>query len=980
VRITRTVATVVYIIVLLTIQTVPADAQSGRRRPRVSTAPSAPPPPPPTVPAGGVVEKQEQQGSTFRYVLRNGLTVIVDERHAAPLVSIVAFIRPTSAPSGDTSSARLLQRILMRGTQLRPAAKPAKEMRALGGFIEAVSRDNGSIYYSAAPPNKLNQALAIEADLLQNPLFDAQDVKSEMALAATHRRYWDCAADNAERLLKELSDAPETYDLLRRRENGSSLAQIDREQLIDLYRKMYRPENTILALVGDLVPFNALVQVQQAFGNFTANAPAASSPEPSKSETRSTSTAPSAPASQKTEAPNAETAASSEGLMYLNERGGVSQSVVSVSFRVPGLNSADWPAVEVLSAILGVGRASRLYRSLVNGQMAASQVQSRIVRAGEGVLEFEIWVGRDAGSIALIDSAESALFRELDKIRRELPSESEMARAKSLLEQRQYLREGSYLIRALRLAEAEAGKANLKSESNYQANVRAVTARDVQRVAAKYLSLQNATIRELEPPTAPPRTFDSTRFTSAVAAWAPGFLQPVEAGSVREADPKLSGELVPQGTEKTADQQFAHESIEPLPVKDFSTLNGPRAFVREDHSQPLVTIGLMFQGGRLLETPATAGITELMLRGMTYGTPRRSFDQVTQELEQLGANLSLLVEPDSFGFLLSVPSRNADRVLRVLRDIVEEPAFRDDEMKRAALTQQGAIRFERDSSLLRANQLMRSALFPGHPYSFALHGTEEAISKITPEQLQDWHARLIKRQLPLVVIVGDTEGSALISGQIAEGFRRRELDSSLQVKIPGTSLPSERAEPMSQPLTVIALGFQGPKSDNADHAALDLLVDTLTGRGGILMTELRDRQGLVLQADARNDPMFVAGAISIEALMDPANEARARAAVLALVQRVSRTGLTQTEFAISQSASMTRLVSLQSQTARVIAYTQAVVYGRQASDVDTFPERANNVTPADLKRVAASYLKGAPSIGIVRGRPDAVTAVPAKTN
>ena len=235
------------------------------------------------------------------------------------------------------------------------------------------------------------------------------------------------------------------------------------------------------------------------------------------------------------------------------------------------------------------------------------------------------------------------------------------------------------------------------------------------------------------------------------------------------------------------------ESIQPLPVKDFSTLNGPQAYVREDHSQPKVTVTLFFQGGRLVEDDSTGGITELMLRSMLYGTVRRTPDQIAQELDQLGAEVEIVVEPDFFGFVLSVLSRNADRALKILHDVTEDPAFRDDDIQRARLAQIAEIRSERDSSLARAKVLLDQAMWPGHSYSLPSHGREEVITKITSDQLKEWHARAVKRQLPLAVIVGDTNGSALVSSQLAEGFRRRDLDKTLQVKVPQPKV-GEKAE------------------------------------------------------------------------------------------------------------------------------------------------------------------------------------------
>src|SRR5262249_26745650 len=146
------------------------------------------------------------------------------------------------------------------------------------------------------------------------------------------------------------------------------------------------------------------------------------------------------------------------------------------------------------------------------------------------------------------------------------------------------------------------------------------------------------------------------------------------------------------------------------------------------------------------EDAGTSGTTELMLRSILYGTPRRTFSQLNEELEGLGADVRIVVEPDFFGFVLSVLARNADRALKLLRAAIGEPAFRDDDIARARLGQIASIRDARDSDLARSRELLLQALFPGHAYSLAPHGNEEVVRALTREKLVAWHEHGVKRQ------------------------------------------------------------------------------------------------------------------------------------------------------------------------------------------------------------------------------------------
>jgi zinc protease len=579
-----------------------------------------------------------------------------------------------------------------------------------------------------------------------------------------------------------------------------------------------------------------------------------------------------------------------------------------------------------------------------------------------------MWLATDPQGGSSIDKAESAFFREIDAVRRETPTEGEMARARAQLEKRFFDETAAYLGRARALARAEASPVGFRLALDYRNQIRAVRAEDVQRVAAKYFTLANTSVHEYEPQGAIARTFDAERFAATVTTWAPTFAQPVDGGKVRPADAISSMAPVSQGFERPPEQQLSFESIQPLPIRDFSTLNGPRAYVREEHAQPTVAVALLFQGGSLVEDEATSGTTELMLRSILYGTPRRIGANIAQELDQLGAKVDVVVEPDFFGFVLSVLSRNTDRALKLLRDVIEDPAFRDADVQRARLTQIAFIREGRDSSLARSRELLLQSLFSGHAYSLPPHGREEVVLKLTGEQVREWHSRAIKRQLPLAIIVGDTSGSALVSGQLAEGFKRRDLDKSLEVKVPQPK-GGERAESRRLEQTTAAIGFAGPKAESDDLIALELIEAIMNDDGGRLLRELRDKQGLALAATLGHEALFAAGAIYARLVTPPGNEQRARAALLAEFERITRTPLSRDELEGGRRAAIaSKLALLQSQSAHALEYARAIFYNREPSIIDNFQERVSKVTADDIKRVAALYFKpSAVAAGVVRG-------------
>lgn len=1029
-------------------------SQSGRGRPKVPQPSSTPSSSQPVVvPAATLVTTQEQAGTTSRFVLHNGMTVVINEQHATPEVAAVTCFKSSQFEDWRNNGAAIvIQRLILNGTALHPGEHALIELRALGAAFGASLSQNSASYSMVVSPSKLKEALGIQASALQNPPLDEETIRREIsnvieeerlgiargrelpstgaftsrALAPESKyavtrlmslddpaaysitRLIDLAFDDSpvnsaspDNSVSTVSSSPESTTnsaSANNQVNRNALHSITREQVIESYRNRYRPENLIVSVVGDVSTFDTLVMIQQLYGNFgvptqtidrssnvtegpkriggTGQKPRQAAPAPEKAKSRTEPVADQAPESKTASGPEA----AQNKLRYAVGRADITQSIVSVGFHVPGTESKDSAAIEVLTALLGQGRGSRLSRSMIDGQMAANRIECNYL-AGQktGFLTMQMWSATDAREGASIDKGEAALFKVMDSVRREIPSEGQMARAKTVLEKKYLDETATYEGRARALARAEADGRGFRSALDHRARVRAVTAADVQRAAAAYLAIANASIYEYEPFSAAARTFDSDTFAKTVVTWAPGFAQPVESSAVRSAEATASLAPVPQGSERPAEQRIMMESVQPLPIRDYSTLNGPKAFVREDHSQPKVTIAILFQGGRVTEDTSTSGTTELMLQSILYGTPRRTFLQVSDELEQLGADVRVVVEPDFFGFIVSVVSRNADRALKLLREEIEEPAFRDEDIPRARLGQISSIREVRDLSVSRSRELLLQALIPGHPYSLPQHGREEAIASLTSDKLREWHSRVVKRQLPIAIIVGDTDGSALVSSQIAEGFKRRDVDNATQIKVPQLA-NAEKVEQRRREQTTLTIGFTGPKGDSGDNTVLQLIEAAMNLEGGRLSSEFVARESMISAAAFDHTEMLVAGVISAAAMTSPGNEQRARAGLLTQLGGLARGGMTAGDLASARAlATTSQLALLQSQSQHALEYARAIFYRRQVADVDNFSEQSSKVSADDVRRVASAYFKvAAASTGVVRGTAPATVSSPPK--
>src|SRR5215470_5437732 len=172
-------------ITLFTLQPASLWAQSGRGRPRVNPPSAATAPPVPvTIPADAAAVKQEQNGFVSRMVLRNGITVVIDEQHSLPIAAAVACVRTNDKTPDSRLISALVQRIVLRGTNSRPAGRALADIRALGGRLDAFTASDASVFAAVAPSNKLKETLAVQSDLIKDALFAPEDVRSELQLAS----------------------------------------------------------------------------------------------------------------------------------------------------------------------------------------------------------------------------------------------------------------------------------------------------------------------------------------------------------------------------------------------------------------------------------------------------------------------------------------------------------------------------------------------------------------------------------------------------------------------------------------------------------------------------------------------------------------------------------------------------------------------------------------------------------------------------
>jgi predicted Zn-dependent peptidase len=316
-------------------------------------------------------------------------------------------------------------------------------------------------------------------------------------------------------------------------------------------------------------------------------------------------------------------------------------------------------------------------------------------------------------------------------------------------------------------------------------------------------------------------------------------------------------------------------------------------------------------------------------------------------------------------------SRNAENAVKLLLDVIENPFFDKTEVARereAVIADQARLR---DDGPQYSIELMWDSLYPGHPYGLPRFGLPEAVKGANEEKLEAWHAKTVKRQFPLVIIVGDTDGSSLVSRIFSERLKRNEVDKTIKANLPNSyATPDDKIEQRSRQSSTLATGFRSPQLPPEKQN--DLLALAMLGTiasSGKLIEELRDKQNLTDGVFLISDQRLASGVFLAQMATLPENEQRARAALEAALEGLTREQPSDDEFEQGRNAEIGRYaIALQDHNARTIEYARAVIFGRKPADVEAQPDLIREVKKTDIKRVAESVVKsGQAGHGVVRG-------------
>ena len=300
-----------------------------------------------------------------------------------------------------------------------------------------------------------------------------------------------------------------------------------------------------------------------------------------------------------------------------------------------------------------------------------------------------------------------------------------------------------------------------------------------------------------------------------------------------------------------------------------TTAAGTRVVVLPEHGLPIVHVLITVPAGSALDPPDRPGLAAavaMMLQEGGAGT--HSAPEVAQAFAELGVDLEEHIDNDEVQLYLSVLSRNLDRVLVLLGDLLARPRFDAAEWQRAQARRIDEIHRRMDDPRHIADDVFDRVLYGDHPYGHSFLGTPAAVGAITVDELKRFYAAHYGPRTVAVILVGDAEATA------ASATVQRALANWRSTAQPPAPAPAPMPQPArvvlvdrpDAPQSQVRVGHLGRERKTADFPALTLLETVLGGSfTSRLNQNLREKHGYVYHANAHFDLRRATGTFAARA-------------------------------------------------------------------------------------------------------------------
>lgn len=751
--------------------------------------------------------------------------LVVDEGSAAPVTAIYLWIGRGSAveTEAELGAAHLLEHMLFKGAGGHGVAEAAARIEGLGGDLNAYTSYEQVVLHATAPAGREEEVIAVLAEMAFAPHLDARELRREKPVVVEEIR---AARDDAsDRLAEELRARAHGGHVYGRPILGleETVQALDVRALRRFHRAHYRPAHSLLAVAG---PVQADA-VEAMARRHLLRWPEALQPLP---------------------APAHGSARPVPGPFLIDDD--FEERVVELAWPIPGLAHPDIAALDVLATALGDGDSSILVRVLREEAEVAIDCWATLESEQDRGL---FVLGAAARKGAVLDVAR-LLARELSAATGLAVPEGALRRSRKAILHSRLLDRETVDGRAHRMAWYLGKFGDLQAEALYEAQVQAVGAADLQRVAATWLDPEQVVIGCV----AAPSEVEASALAAAVQAGVAEGRARVAAAPTHRA----------QGPGET-------------PIVRTTLSCGATLVVQPDPRAEMAAVAVVGVGGMLVEGPRQGGLAAAWAQLLTRGAGDLEPRELSALVEARMGSIRAWRARNSVGLDLRFPVDELDLGLSLAGHMLLAPRFDLDELERTRRDLvQAAELLEQDDPGGLAWELAWQGLYPGHAWGRRSLGTPASLARLGRPALQRYHRQVVQGRNLVLAVVGAVDPQEVAAS----------LDRTLARLPPGQACrpapPDEarlgagrRRRHSGREQAHLVWAFPGVGHGDAEAATQRLLEGVLSGQSGRLFVEVREERGLAYSVDASAVEGLGGGTLLVAAAVQPERVRQARRAV-----------------------------------------------------------------------------------------------------
>jgi len=635
-----------------------------------------------------------------KFVLKNGLTLIVHEDRKAPIVAVNVWYHVGSKNEkvGKTGFAHLFEHLMFNGSE-NYNDDYFKVVQRLGATdLNGTTSNDRTNYFQNVPTPALDTVLWMESDRMGHLLgaIDQPRLDEQRGVVQNEKRQGE--NNPYGRVFFTIFENtypaghPYSWSVIGSMEDLNAAALDDVKQW---FKDYYGAANAVLVIAGDIDAETARQKVERFFGDI-----------------------PSGPPVVKQQAWVARR--TGEHRQIMEDR--VPQTRIYKVWNTPAWGTSDDTHLDLISDILTSGKTSRLFKRLVYDEQSATNVFSFQFSREIGshfIVVAEVRPGGDAAQV------EKAMDEEMARFINEGPTAEELKRVKT-----QY-RAG--FIRGIERIGGFGGKSDVLAINEVYGGSPDFYKTTLELVAGATAAELRATTKE----------------------WLS------DGVYVLEVRPFPKYETVASNVDRSKVPEAGAPPVARFPQMQRATLsNGLKVILVERSSIPQVNFNLVLDAGWAADQSGLPGTTSLAMDLLDEGTQTRNALQISEELALLGANLNVGSDLDTATVTLSALKENLDASLDLYADVILNPSFPADELERQRKRRLAQIQQEKVNPQAMALRVLPKLLYgAGHAYGNPAtgSGTEESVKKMTRDDLARFHSAWFKPNNATLIVVGDTK-------------------------------------------------------------------------------------------------------------------------------------------------------------------------------------------------------------------------------